>query len=225
MTVFTRLPHFLVSVCALALAACAGDDATTEPAAPGADGGILACVGPTATELAAALALPATVECPICEGSLPPSVAMEDVNPASCAAGQTYTVGACEGRPTVVALLAAWCAFCQSQALRMEEIRAEFEQQGIEVNLPKTSSAGVELNDEPLVLVIGADQKMTIAKNRLGMDQLRSKVRAISETKKNKQIYIQADREVTYGFVAEAMAEVRAAGIYNISLITLPKEQ
>jgi biopolymer transport protein TolR len=98
-------------------------------------------------------------------------------------------------------------------------------QQGIEVNLPKTSSAGVELNDEPLVLVIGADQKMTIAKNRLGMDQLRSKVRAISETKKNKQIYIQADREVTYGFVAEAMAEVRAAGIYNISLITLPKEQ
>lgn len=134
MTVFTRLPHFLVSVCALALAACAGDDATTEPAAPGADGGILACVGPTATELAAALALPATVECPICEGSLPPSVAMEDVNPASCAAGQTYTVGACDGRPTVVALLAAWCAFCQSQALRMEEIRAEFEQQGIEVN-------------------------------------------------------------------------------------------
>lgn len=98
-------------------------------------------------------------------------------------------------------------------------------QQGIEVDLPKTSSSGVELNDEPLILVIAADQKMTIAKTRLGMEQLRSKVKAIFQYKKNKQIYIQADRQVSYGFVAEAMAEVRAAGIYNISLITLPKEQ
>lgn len=98
-------------------------------------------------------------------------------------------------------------------------------QQGIEVDLPKTSSSGVELNDEPLVLVIGADQKMTVAKTKIAMSELRPKLKAIFENKKNKQIYIQADRKVDYGFVAEAMAEVRAAGIFNIGLITLPKEQ
>ncbi len=98
-------------------------------------------------------------------------------------------------------------------------------QQGIEVNLPKTSSSGVELNDEPLVLVISPDQRMTIAKTPISMEDLKKKLKAIFETRKNKQIYIQADRKVDYGFVAEAMAEVRSAGIFNIGLITLPKDQ
>jgi biopolymer transport protein TolR len=98
-------------------------------------------------------------------------------------------------------------------------------QQGIEVDLPKTSSSGVELNDEPFVLVIAADQRMTVAKQRVAMDALRSKVKAIFEHRKNKQVYIQADRKVDYGFVAEAMAEVRAAGVFNIGLITMPKDQ
>jgi biopolymer transport protein TolR len=57
-------------------------------------------------------------------------------------------------------------------------------QQGIEVDLPKTSSSGVELNDEPLVLVIGADQKMTVAKTKIAMSELRPKLKAIFENKK-----------------------------------------
>lgn len=98
-------------------------------------------------------------------------------------------------------------------------------QQGIEVDLPKTSASGVDMNEEPFVLVIGSDQKMTIAKAKISMNELRPKLKAIFEHKKNKQVYIQADRKVDYGFVAEAMAEVRAAGIFNIGLITVPKDK
>ncbi|UOF00258.1 ExbD/TolR family protein [Bdellovibrio bacteriovorus] len=98
-------------------------------------------------------------------------------------------------------------------------------QQGISVDLPKTAASGVEMKEEPFVLVIGPDQKMTIAKARITMEQLRPKLKAIFENRKDKQVYIQADRKVDYGFVAEAMAEVRAAGIFNIGLITQPKDQ
>jgi biopolymer transport protein TolR len=98
-------------------------------------------------------------------------------------------------------------------------------QQGIEVDLPKTSASGVDMNEEPFVLVIGSDQKMTIAKTKISMGEIRPKLKAIFENKKNKQVYIQADRKVDYGFVAEAMAEVRAAGIFNIGLITVPKDK
>ena len=98
-------------------------------------------------------------------------------------------------------------------------------QQGIEVDLPKTSASGVEVNDEPFVLVINANQTMTAAKQKIAMTDLRTKIKAIFETRKNKQVYIQADRKVDYGFVAEAMAEIRAAGIYNIGLVTQPKDQ
>lgn len=96
-------------------------------------------------------------------------------------------------------------------------------QQGIEVDLPKTSSSGVEMKEEPFVLVIDSHQKMTVAKQSIQMNELRTKLQAIFSNKKSKQIYIQADRKVDYGFVAEAMAEIRAAGILNIGLITTPK--
>lgn len=96
-------------------------------------------------------------------------------------------------------------------------------QQGIQVDLPKTSSSGVELNDEPLVLVIGSNQRMSIAKEKISMADLSPKLKAIFQHRKNKQIYVQADKKVDYGMVAEAMAEIRAAGIFSIGLITEPK--
>jgi biopolymer transport protein TolR len=98
-------------------------------------------------------------------------------------------------------------------------------QQGIEVDLPKTSSSGVEVNDEPFVLVIDAKQHMTAGKQSIAIADLRTKLKAIFQNRKNKQVYIQADRKVDYGFVAEAMAEIRAAGIFNIGLITVPKDK
>lgn len=103
-------------------------------------------------------------------------------------------------------------------------VTAPMMQQGIDVNLPKTSSGGVELNEDPFILVIDIEGKIKIAGTTVGIDTLKTKLKAIFENKKNKQIYIQADRKVDYGIVAEVMGEARAAGIYNLSLITIPKE-
>lgn len=97
-------------------------------------------------------------------------------------------------------------------------------QQGIEVNVPKTASSGVEMTDEPFLLVIHKDRKMEAGKARIEMSEMKTKMQAIFKTRKNKQIYIQADKQVDYGVVAEAMAEIRAAGITNIGLITLPRD-
>lgn len=107
--------------------------------------------------------------------------------------------------------------------LIMFMVTAPLMQQGIDVDLPRTSSSGVELDNEPLTLVIDHNKKITVAKADIALPELREKLKAIFQNKKNKQIYVQADRRVDYGIVAEAMAEIRAAGIYNIGLITLPK--
>lgn len=108
--------------------------------------------------------------------------------------------------------------------LIMFMVTAPLMQQGIEVDLPKTSPSGVDLNDEPFVLVIEANGKIQAAKTQIELSAIKEKLKAIFETRKNKQIYIQADRKVDYGVVAEVMAEVRAAGIFNIGLITIPKD-
>ncbi len=107
--------------------------------------------------------------------------------------------------------------------LIMFMVTAPLMQQGLEVDLPKTSSSGVNLNDEPFVLMITSDQKLKSGSTDLVREGLAEKLKAIFQTRKNKQIYIQADKKVEYGFVAEVMADVRAAGIFNIGLITIPK--
>ncbi len=103
-------------------------------------------------------------------------------------------------------------------------VTAPMMQQGIDVNLPKTASTGINLNESPFVIVIHQSGKIKISDIEVSVTTLREKLKSIFATKKDKQIYIQADAKVNYGFVAEAMAEIRQAGILNISLITLPKD-
>lgn len=102
-------------------------------------------------------------------------------------------------------------------------VTAPMMQQGLEVELPETASTGVATNDEPFILVIKKNRKLFAGETEIPMAQLAEKLKAIFETRRNKQIYIQADKQVDYGYVAQAMGEVRTAGIFSIGLITIPK--
>ena len=102
-------------------------------------------------------------------------------------------------------------------------VTAPMMQQGLDVQLPETNNTGVPTTDEPFVLVIKKDRTMRAGQADLKMSNLSAKLKAIFQSRKNKQVYIQADRDVNYGTVAEAMGEIRAAGIYSIGMITLPK--
>lgn len=102
-------------------------------------------------------------------------------------------------------------------------VTAPMMQQGLEVELPETSNSGVATSDEPFILEIRKDKSLFVGSTQLDLSNLKPKLRAIFSTRKNKQLYIRADRSVDYGTVAEAMGEIRAAGIFSIGLITLPK--
>lgn len=103
-------------------------------------------------------------------------------------------------------------------------VTAPMMQQGLDIELPETRASGVEAGgDEPFILMIKKNRKISAGDANIPMNELATKLKAIFATRKNKQIYIQADKQVDYGYVAEAMAEVRAAGIYQIGLITTVK--
>lgn len=103
-------------------------------------------------------------------------------------------------------------------------VTAPMMQQGLDVNLPKTASTGVALNEDPFILVVDAAGKIKAGDSPIKENDLRTKIKAIFENRRSKQIYIQADEKVDYGIVAFVMGEIRQAGITNISLITLPKD-
>ncbi len=102
-------------------------------------------------------------------------------------------------------------------------VTAPMMQQGLDVQLPETSNSGVPTTDDPFIISIKKDKSLQAGEARLELATLKTKLQAIFATRKNKQVYIQADRAVDYGTVAEAMGEIRGAGIYSIGLITLPK--
>lgn len=102
-------------------------------------------------------------------------------------------------------------------------VTAPMMQQGLEIELPETAASGVSTSEEPFVLVISKSKRISVGGQQIPISDLQKRLQAIFEKRPNKQIYIQADKAVDYGFVAETMAEVRAAGITNIGLVTLPK--
>jgi biopolymer transport protein TolR len=102
-------------------------------------------------------------------------------------------------------------------------VTAPMMQQGLEIELPETAASGVSTSEEPFVLVINRAKKITVGGQAIPFVDLRKRLSAIFDKRPNKQIYLQADKSVDYGFVAETMAEIRAAGITNIGLVTLPK--
>ncbi len=97
-------------------------------------------------------------------------------------------------------------------------------QQGLDVELPETASSGSATSDEPFVLEIRKNRKIFVGDQQIPEADLQARLSAIFETRKNKQVYLQADKAVDYGFVAETMADIRAAGIFNIGLVTVPKQ-
>ncbi len=99
-------------------------------------------------------------------------------------------------------------------------VTAPMMQQGLNIELPETASAGISVPDEPFILEIRKNKKIFLGSTQIPLSQLGRKTTAILKDRKNKQVYIQADKKVDYGVVAEALAEMRSAGLYQVSLIT-----
>ncbi|MEW6058257.1 MAG: protein TolR [Bdellovibrionota bacterium] len=101
-------------------------------------------------------------------------------------------------------------------------VSAPLMQQGVQVDLPKATGSALDDQQEPLALVITRDKRILINKNDIPLRSLHSKLNAIYGTKAAKEIFIQADQSVSYGFVAQVMAEVKRAGITKLGLVTEP---
>ncbi len=99
-------------------------------------------------------------------------------------------------------------------------ISAPLMQQGIQVDLPKATAQSLDQQDEQIILVIHRDKRISINDNTIGVTGLSKKLSAIYENKTNREIFIQADQSVNYGYVAQVMAAVKKAGITKVGLVT-----
>lgn len=103
-------------------------------------------------------------------------------------------------------------------------ITAPLMQQGISVDLPKANAQSLSEVPSQVVLVVNKSRQISMNGNILTSGSLRGRLEAIYASKPDVEVFIQADQGVSYGFVAQVMAEVKRAKINRVGLVTEPAE-
>jgi biopolymer transport protein TolR len=101
-------------------------------------------------------------------------------------------------------------------------VTAPMMMQGVEVNLPKTTTKNIKTQDEPLMLTVNKKKEIFIERHRIELDSLEPKIKKIFENRNSKEILLRADKDVPYGFVIEVVAGVKRAGIDKLGMVTEP---
>jgi biopolymer transport protein TolR len=94
--------------------------------------------------------------------------------------------------------------------------------QGVDVSLPEASSAPLQSDQEHLVITVDKNQQVFINELQVEMDFLQQKLGKILEGREDRQVFLKADRDIAYGIVVRVMAEVKAAGVEKLGMITMP---
>jgi biopolymer transport protein TolR len=101
-------------------------------------------------------------------------------------------------------------------------VTAPLMQQGVDVDLPETTTQPLRMRDEPLILTVKKDGTTFLAQQEVSLEDLEKKLEAIFEGRDKKELYLRADKEAPYGFVAKAMAAARRAGTRTLGMVTEP---
>ena len=96
--------------------------------------------------------------------------------------------------------------------------------QGVDVDLPQTTSEPLASEKEHLIITVNKDGEIFINDFKIGLDGLREKLFAILDGRTEREVYFRADKLVAYGIVAQIMAEIKAAGVEKLGMVTEPND-
>ena len=104
-------------------------------------------------------------------------------------------------------------------------VTAPMMMQGVDVTLPQTTSEPLIAKKENLIITINTKNQIFINDYQIGLDNLQEKLKNILEGRENREVYLRADQEISYGFVVRVMAEIKAAGVDKLGMVTEPIHQ
>jgi biopolymer transport protein TolR len=93
---------------------------------------------------------------------------------------------------------------------------------GVKVDLPETESKSIKAQEDPLILSITKKRDIFIENYKVELGDLKGKLNKIFVNRAVKEILLQADKNVPYGFVMTVMSQVKEAGITKVGMITEP---
>ena len=101
-------------------------------------------------------------------------------------------------------------------------VTAPMMMQGVEVNLPQTTTKSIKTREDPLILTVNKNREIFLEKHSMRLEELDTKLKSIFKYRRDKEVLLKADREVPYGFVIKVIAGIKRAGIDKLGMITEP---
>jgi biopolymer transport protein TolR len=98
-------------------------------------------------------------------------------------------------------------------------VTAPFLQGGLEIDLPKIASHGLDVH-EGLIVSVRADRTIAIGNHIVPSEKFESGLAAANAS--TRPVFLKADRAVPYGFVVELIARLRKAGVASLGIVTEP---
>lgn len=102
-------------------------------------------------------------------------------------------------------------------------VTAPMLQQGVEVDLPKATSAPLKGSTEQVVVSIDKAGEVYVgAGNKVLITELAEKIKGILDAKnpEDRKVYIKGDTDLNYGRIMEVMASLHAGGVTQIGLVS-----
>jgi len=96
--------------------------------------------------------------------------------------------------------------------------------QGLNVDLPEATAKPLESEKEHLIITVDKDSRVFINDFQVTVDFLREKLEKILQGRTDREVYLKADKNIPYGIVVQVMAEIKAAGVEQLGMVTDPTD-
>lgn len=97
--------------------------------------------------------------------------------------------------------------------------------QGLNVDLPETTSKSLRQEEKPLIVTINKDGEISINNVPQVRAVMIQELEKSYKINKDRPLFLRADKNVSYGIVVGVMADIKAVGFDKIGMITKPSEK
>ena len=100
-------------------------------------------------------------------------------------------------------------------------VTAPFLQGGLEVDLPKVATSGMDVR-EGLIVSVRRGGTLAVGERTVPEGQFEDALKRANASKR--PVYLKADQSVPYGEIVRLIARLRRAGVAQLGLVTQPAE-
>ncbi|MBW2563762.1 MAG: protein TolR [Deltaproteobacteria bacterium] len=101
-------------------------------------------------------------------------------------------------------------------------VTAPMMMEGVNVALPEATSKPLVSEKKPLIVNIDSENSIFINDFKVTVDGLGEKLNKILNGRKDREVYLKADKDISYGMVVRVMSEIKGAGVEKLGMVTIP---